>query len=53
MVSTEIVALAPIDSSFINRTLVGAAGGNFLRGLIWGNVAGISQAAGEYLAMGK
>ena len=28
------------------RAVVGVSGGNFLRGLIWGNVAGISQALG-------
>ncbi len=32
------------------RSFVGIAGGNFLRGLIWGNVAALSQAAASSFA---
>ena len=44
--TTHAEPLAVIDTSFISRTILGTAGINVLRGVIWGNVAALSQALG-------
>lgn len=48
MAAAQETQLGAIDTTFINRTHIGIAGGNFMRGLIWGNVAALSQSFGMW-----
>jgi hypothetical protein len=41
-------ALVPVNSKFIERTLVGPGMLNMMKGVAWGNVFALSQAVGQF-----